>query len=85
MGFCSYVQRRIAERMKEKSMSKQPKVFYKDWFGQVHNSLFSPGPNDQLNACVGRNGDRQDFTALLEATLRPVGDWWPACEKIRMG
>lgn len=29
---------------------------YLDGFGGKHNSLFRPGPNAKLNACVGRNG-----------------------------
>jgi hypothetical protein len=30
-------------------------------FGNKHNDLFRPGPNMQLNACVGKNGGRAGF------------------------
>lgn len=43
-------------------MAKQCKKFYRDGFGSRHNSLFSPGPDFHLNACVGRNGGPAGLT-----------------------
>jgi hypothetical protein len=37
------------------------KAHFVNAFGDKHNSLFSPGPNSRLNACVGRNGGPAGF------------------------
>ncbi len=42
-------------------MSKAKRPVYQDGFGRVHNSLFRPGPNMKLNACVGKNGGPAGF------------------------
>src|ERR1700730_3063378 len=45
-------------------MSHGKPSVYHDQFGDKHNSLFRPGPNSSLNACVGRNGCPADFSRL---------------------
>ncbi len=43
------------------SRHENKKPVYQDGFGRVHNSLFRPGQNTRLNACVGRNGGPAGF------------------------
>jgi hypothetical protein len=45
-------------------MSKEQKRSVEVGFGEGHNSLFRPGPNFLLNACVGRNGGWAGFDRL---------------------
>src|SRR5262245_9827146 len=42
-------------------MIKARRGFVEVGCGQGHNSLFCPGPNWKLNACVGRNGGPAGF------------------------
>ena len=35
-----------------------------------YNSLFRPGPNSSLNACVGANGGPYDFGSYAEGFLK---------------
>jgi hypothetical protein len=45
-------------------MSKAREGFVEVECDTGHNSLFRPGPNWKLNACVGRNGGRAGFDRL---------------------
>ncbi len=42
-------------------MKQEKKPVYEDAFGNLHNSIFRPGRNFRLNACVGKNGGRAGF------------------------
>ncbi|HXT60559.1 MAG TPA: hypothetical protein VN699_18095 [Pirellulales bacterium] len=57
-------------------MGKKKPVFDHGGFGKKHNSLFSPGPQMRLNACVGKNGGPAGFdryaTGYFEAGARLV-------------
>jgi hypothetical protein len=65
----------LTDRLKEADMNKKI-VFDHGPFGSKHNSLFSPGPNMHLNACVGKNGGPAGFdryaSGYFEAGARLV-------------
>lgn len=42
-------------------MAKHKITFDLGPFGSKHNSMFCPGPNMHLNACVGKNGGPAGF------------------------
>lgn len=56
-------------------MVKKP-IFDHGSFGKKHNSLFRPGPDGRLNACVGKNGGPAGFdryaSGYFEAGARLV-------------
>ncbi len=60
----------------EKKTSKKKALFDYGPFGNKHNSLFCPGPDIRLNACVGKNGGPAGFdryaSGYFEAGARLV-------------
>jgi len=60
----------------EEKMSKKKILFDHGPFGNKHNSLFCPGPDIRLNACVGKNGGPAGFdryaSGYFEAGARLV-------------